>query len=259
MRILLTNDDGINAPGLRCLIEIASKFSDDIWVVAPEVEQSGAGHSLSLRRPLRIETIAPTQFCINGTPTDCVLLALKEIMQDNPPDLLFSGVNRGANIGKDITYSGTIAAAMEGALFSIPSIALSQTCARDETPPWDVPTHYAHDVIKQILSCSIPEHTLINVNFPNTSVEEVKGVKVTPQGLCKLGERIYKNHDPEGVPYYWISTTRNTEGDKPNSDFAAVGEGYISVTPIQLDLTHYDMVSSLDKALSCSFSHVGAE
>lgn len=250
MRILVTNDDGINAPGLAVLHQIAASLSDDVWIVAPETEQSCASHSLSLRRPLRIRSLTTHSYAVDGTPTDCVLLAIKEIMKDHKPDLVLSGINRGANLGEDVTYSGTIAAAMEGTLLDIPSIAFSQCITPDTPVRWETPHHYAHQLITSILEVGIPENTLININFPDIAPEDVKGIKTVPQGKRKLGDNLYRNTDPEGNPYYWIGPVRNIEKDPKGSDLEAISNGYITVTPIYLDLTNYAALEPLNKAFN---------
>ena len=250
MRILITNDDGVNAPGLTVLRHIAESLTDDVWVVAPETEQSCASHSLSLRKPLRIRSLTPRYYAIDGTPTDCVLLAVKEIMKDHKPDLVLSGINRGANLGEDVTYSGTIAAAMEGTLLDIPSIAFSQSIMPNKPIHWETPHHYARQLITSILDVGIPDNTLININFPDRESEKIKGIKTVPQGKRKLGDNLYRNIDPEGVPYYWIGPVRNIEKDPKGSDLEAISEGYITVTPIYLDLTNHAALEPLSKAFN---------
>lgn len=253
MRILITNDDGINAPGIAVLQTIAASLSDDVWVVAPETEQSCSAHSLSLRRPLRIRKLTERHFAVDGTPTDSVLLAVKEIIKDKKPDLLLSGVNRGSNLGEDVTYSGTVAAAMEGTLFDIPSIALSQSVQINTPVKWSVPETHATAVIKNILKETIPHNTLINLNFPNVEAHAVKGVMVAPQGKRKLGDNVHCNYDPDGNPYYWIGAVRNVEKDPPESDFAAISSGYISMTPICLDLTNYKVLDRFKQQFTRDF------
>src|SRR5918995_6702534 len=174
MRILLTNDDGINARGLDLLETVARRFSDDIWVVAPTEEQSGAGHSLTLTRPVRVRRHDNRRFSVAGTPTDAVMMALAHIMKDSPPDLILSGINRGANLAEDVTYSGTVSAAMEGALAGIKSIALSQAYAREgmgDTVPFAAAEAWAERVLRPLLAAPMPERTLINVNFPALPAE----------------------------------------------------------------------------------------
>ena len=250
MRILVTNDDGVNAQGLIILRQIAETLSDDVWVVAPELEQSCASHSLSLRKPLRIRSITSRYYAVDGTPTDCVLLAVKEIMKEQRPDLVLSGVNRGANLGEDVTYSGTIAAAMEGTLLDIPSIAFSQSISPDKPIHWETAHHYAGNLITRIIGAGIADNTLININFPDLTPENVKGIRTVPQGKRKLGDNLYRNIDPEGKPYYWIGPVRNIAKDPQGSDLEAISEGYITVTPLYLDLTNYAAIEPLNTVLN---------
>jgi len=183
MRVLVSNDDGINAAGLESLERIAAKISKDVWIVAPETEQSGAGHSLSLHLPVRVRKLAAKRFAISGTPTDCVLLALKEVVPKKPKvSLVLSGVNRGSNAGDDITYSGTVAAAMEGTNLEVPSIALSQTCNDLDAVQWKTAEKFAPDLIKKLVKQGWPKGTFININFPACVPSKVKGVRVCPQG-----------------------------------------------------------------------------
>ncbi|MBM3645681.1 MAG: 5'/3'-nucleotidase SurE [Alphaproteobacteria bacterium] len=240
-RILVTNDDGINAPGLETLIEVARGLSDDVWVVAPEMNQSGAGHSLSLSRPIRAREISETKFAIEGTPTDCVLFAGKHLLTDKRPDLVLSGVNRGTNMADDVTYSGTIAAAMEGCLLGIPSVALSQAHAADHPVKWATALHWAPDVLRRALSIEWPRHSFLNVNFPDVPAASVKGIEVTRQGHCDFGGHIVERRDPRGGAYYWIAYAPDERNLEDDSDIRAVRSGHISVTPLQLDLTHEAM------------------
>src|SRR5271156_2018155 len=184
MRILLTNDDGIHAAGLKLLELIAGELSDDVTVVAPENDQSGVAHSLSLSDPLRLREIGPRHFALKGTPTDCVIMGVRRILADRPPDLVLSGVNRGQNVAEDVTYSGTIAGAMEGAILGIPSIALSQAYGGAVGRPlidWDATEAHAASVLEKILRIGIPAGVLINVNFPACEPAQVAGVAVTSQ------------------------------------------------------------------------------
>lgn len=246
MRILVTNDDSVHSEGLRILETLAYTISDDVWVVAPETEQSAVSHALSLRRPLRIRSIRKNWYAVDGTPTDCVVIAVKEIMKDAKPHLILSGINHGANLGEDITYSGTVAAAIEGTLLDIPSIALSQFY-QDTPLDWRIAEHFGSQVIATTLKVGIPYNTLININFPLVArIQDVKGIKVVPQGRRKLGDNVYKKYDPKGEPYYWISSMRNIDKDPPFSDFAAINDGYISVTPIHLNLTDYNALELYD-------------
>ena len=240
MRILVSNDDGINARGLKVLERVAKTLSKDVWVVAPETEQSGASHSLTLHEPLRIRRLSSRRFAVRGTPTDCVMLAIYHIIKGAQPGLVLSGVNRGANIGDDVTYSGTIAAAMEGAILGVPSIALSQSLRGDHPVKWSTAEHFAPDIIRHLLESGWPNQVLININFPDLVESAVKGVKVTVQGRRDVRDLMIDDRvDARGIPYYWLGF-RHQAGAPPaaESDLAAVADGHISLTPLQLDLTH---------------------
>ena len=254
MRILLTNDDGYHAPGLKVLEEIAAGFSDDIWVVAPAEEQSGAGHSLTLTRPLRIRRHGEKRFAVSGTPTDAVMMALAKIMQDRQPDLILSGVNRGANLAEDVTYSGTVSAAMEGALAGVRSIALSQVYAREgmgDTVPFAAARDWGARVLEPLLGLDWAPHTLVNVNFPALAPEEVKGVRVANQGLRDYGRlRIVSNRDPRGYEYHWFALGPTIETPAHSTDLEAIADGYVAVTPLHLDLTHRDSLKLLESVYS---------
>ena len=242
MRILLTNDDGVNARGLKLLEGIASLFSDDVWVVAPTEEQSGAGHSLTLTVPLRVRKLGERRYCVAGTPTDAVMMGLARIMEEARPDLILSGVNRGANLGEDVTYSGTVSAAMEGALAGIPSIALSQCYERQgmgDQVPFAAAEAWAERVLRPLLATPMPPRTLINVNFPALGPDQVRGVKVVRQGLRDYGRlRIDRRTDPRGYDYYWFALGPALETPGHMTDLEAIADGYVSVTPLHLDLTH---------------------
>jgi 5'-nucleotidase len=241
MRILLTNDDGIHAPGLGVLETIAKSLSDDIFVVAPETDQSGVAHSLSLNNPLRLREISPRHFAVQGTPTDCVLMGVRKIMTDAKPDLILSGVNRGQNVAEDVTYSGTIAAAMEGALLGVPSIALSQAYGGPEGPRsirWDCAEAHAAALIGKILKAGIAAGTLVNVNFPACAPGDVAGVAVTTQGKRDTElMRIEERRDGRGNPYYWLMFQRGAFTPEAGTDIEAIAAKKISLTPLRLDLT----------------------
>jgi 5'-nucleotidase len=237
-RILVTNDDGINAPGLRVLEKIAKSLSDDVWVVAPESEQSASGHSLTLTLPLRVRKAGARKFAVDGTPTDSVLLGVRHIINGKKPDLMLSGVNAGGNLGEDITYSGTVAAAMEGTLLGIPSIALSQMRVYGENVGWGPTERHAVHIIKKLTRETWPSNVLMNVNFPDLPAEDVEKIEVTVQGRRKIGDAITTGRDPRGYDYVWIGAERNEDPSFRGSDLKAVNEGRISVTPLCLDLTH---------------------
>lgn len=242
MRILLTNDDGIHARGLAVLETIARRFSDDVTVVAPAEEQSGAGHSLTLTRPLRIRSLGHRRYAVTGTPTDAVMMALARIMADAPPDLILSGVNRGANLAEDVTYSGTVSAAMEGALAGVRAIALSQVYAREgmaETVPFDAAAGWGERVLRPLIDAPFAPGMLVNVNFPARPAADVRGVRVARQGVRDYGRlRIVERTDPRGYDYYWFALDTVPGDPPPETDLAAVHDGWIAVTPLHLDLTH---------------------
>jgi 5'-nucleotidase len=242
VRILITNDDGVNARGLKLLESVARKFSDDIWIVAPTEEQSGAGHSLTLSRPVRLRRHEERRFSVTGTPTDAVMLALAHIMKDAPPDLILSGINRGANLAEDVTYSGTVSAAMEGALAGVRSIALSQAYSREgmgDTVPFAAAEAWAARVLGPLLDFGTDAGTLININFPALPPDEVKGIRTCRQGLRDYGRlRIVQRTDPRGYPYYWFGLGPMLQTPGQSTDLEAIAEGYVTVSPLHLDLTH---------------------
>ncbi|MCX7338091.1 MAG: 5'/3'-nucleotidase SurE [Alphaproteobacteria bacterium] len=251
MRILISNDDGIHAHGLKVLEKIAHTLSDDVWVVVPELDQSGSGHSLTLRDPLRLREVSDRKFAVSGTPTDCVMSAIYHLMKDHPPELVLSGVNNGANLAEDVTYSGTIAAAMEAKLLGVPSIALSLVTSNKHPPKWATAEHYAPDILKKLIAQKIPEHVLININFPDFIVPSVKGIKITSQGYRNMTDNLVQCTDPRGNFYYWIGAGDHRFCEPPvpppaGTDLAAVREGYISITPLSLNLTHKSTASMLE-------------
>ena len=254
MRILLSNDDGIHAPGLKVLEKIAKSLSSDVWVVAPESEQSGAGHSLTLSDPLRLRKISSKKYAVAGTPTDCVLMAIKHIMiNDNKPDLVLAGVNRGQNVADDVTYSGTIAAAMEGTVLGVPSIALSQAYGFDgkQNVHWSTAEAHAPAIIEKLVGIGWQSDVLMNVNFPDVPPHLVGGIDVTRQGkrdqsLIKIEERV----DGRANPYYWTGFQRIPSNPSKGTDLRAIYDRRISITPLHLDLTHGAARKKLDAAFS---------
>jgi 5'-nucleotidase len=253
MRILLTNDDGIDAPGLHALRQIAAQLSDDVWVVAPETNQSGASHSLSLNEPLRMREIDQRAFAVRGTPTDSVIMGIRHVLKDHPPQLLLSGVNRGANMAEDVTYSGTIAGAFEGTILGVRSIALSQAhgIERAKGPRWDTAIAHAPGLIRQLLGLEWPASTLMNINFPDRDPDAVAGLSVTVQGRRDPGLlNIEERRDTWGNPYYWLAFERRRSAAQQGSDLWAVYSGRISVTPLLLNLTHESMRDKLAQVLS---------
>ena len=249
-RILLSNDDGISAHGLVVLEKIARALSDDVWVVAPASEQSGAGHSLTLHFPLRPVKVSDRRYTINGTPTDCVLVAINNLMRDHPPDLVLSGINMGVNLGEDVHYSGTVAAAMEGALLGYRAIAMSQDFEDAENIFWTAGLRFAPDLIRQACAVGWSKQVLINVNFPNRDPDDIKGLKVSRQGKHKIGDDLMHRNDPRVKPYIWIAGRRLANANVEGTDLKAVADGYISVTPLNVDLTHDESMKTLGRAFA---------
>ncbi|MDI6837016.1 MAG: 5'/3'-nucleotidase SurE [Rhizobiaceae bacterium] len=252
MRILLTNDDGIHAEGLAVLERIALTLSDDVWVVAPETDQSGLAHSLTLSEPLRLRKVSDRHFALRGTPTDCVIMGIREVM-DGKPDLVLSGVNAGSNLADDVTYSGTVAGAIEGTLQGVRSIALSQSYTyTPEGPryiPWENAEALAPDLICKLMAAEMTPDTLLNVNFPNCAPKEVQGISVTSQGKLDFGLTVEQRSDGRGFPYYWLRFGERQGHFREGTDIHAVKNNRISVTPLKLDLTDYSAQDRVAKAL----------
>jgi 5'-nucleotidase len=248
MRILLTNDDGIHAPGLAVLEKIARQFSDDIWICAPDEEQSGMGHALTLTRPVRLRKHGERRFSVTGTPTDAVTMGLRKVIEAQP-DVILSGVNRGANLADDITYSGTVSAAIEGALAGVRSIAMSQVYTketRNSDSAFDAATEWGARVLGPLLDTPLPKRTLVNVNFPPIAPDAVKGVRAVRQGFHDYSRgTVVEGRDPRGFQYYWFGLEAIEHTLDHGTDLEAIDEGYISVTPLQLDLTHHSSLGAL--------------
>ena len=247
-RILISNDDGIHAPGIKVLERIAKKLSKDVWVVAPETEQSAAGHSLTIRRPLRVRKYGAKRFSVDGTPTDAVLLGINTVIKGKKPDLVLSGVNRGANLGEDVTYSGTVAAAMEAVILGIPAFAFSQCVVHGNTPHWNTAEQWAPEVIHKALSVAWGPNILINVNFPDCLPDQVTGIEVTRQGKRKIGDQLVERLDPRNDPYIWIGAQRLEDASEPGTDIEAAYRGAVAVTPLRVDLTDHPTMALLTGA-----------
>lgn len=243
MIILVSNDDGVRAAGIRALVA-ALESVGEVWVVAPDREQSAASHSLSLHRPLRVEELGSRRFAVDGTPTDCVNLAINGILPTRP-DLVVSGINHGANMGDDITYSGTVSAAMEGTLLNVPSIAVS--LAWKEELDFSAAAQFAQRLARSVLEHGLPRDTLLNVNVPPLPASELRGYLVTRQGKRKYGDAIVEKVDPRGKKYYWIGGEDLGFIAAEGTDFTAVEGGYISVTPLHLDLTNYASIAQVNE------------
>ena len=241
MRVLLTNDDGIYAPGLEVLERIAARLSDDVWICAPTEEQSGAGHSLTLTRPVRLRQHDARRFSVSGTPTDAVTMALKRLMPE-PPDLILSGVNRGANLGDDVTYSGTVSAAFEGALAGIRAVALSQVYKSESqgaNVSFDAAEHWGEAVLRPLLDAPFATRTLVNVNFPPLAADAVNGIRVVRQGFHDYARgSVVEGTDPRGFPYFWFGLHGIEHTPGHQTDLEAIADGFVAVTPLQLDFTH---------------------
>ena len=251
MRILVTNDDGIHAEGLDICEQIARALSDDVWVIAPEYDQSGVAHSLTLNDPLRLRQVAERRFAVRGTPTDCVIMGARHVLNGKGPDLVLSGVNRGRNAGEDVIYSGTVAGAVEGTVIGVPSLALSQAYAsRSGRPPyWETSLRHGPDLIRRVVAEGIPRDVLINVNFPDCPPDEVKRIAVTTQGR-RMQERLQidQRKDGRGNPYYWIAYVRHAFAPAEHgTDLAALEEHCIAVTPLKLDMTDEPYMTQLAK------------
>ncbi len=256
MRILITNDDGINSPGLVTLENIARQFTDDVWVVAPELDQSGLAHSLSLNDPLRLRKLSDKHYAVRGTPSDCVIMAIRRLLADGKPDLVLSGVNSGANMAEDLTYSGTVAGAIEGTLLGVNSIALSQayTYHEDErVVPWETAATHAAAIIRKVLDFGFPDGILYNLNFPNCAPDAVSGIAVTHQGKLAHALHIDERRDGRNLPYYWLMYRRSKTAAGPGSDVEAVENGRISITPLRIDMT----ADNLRDPLNQHFNGVG--
>ncbi len=243
MIILVSNDDGIRAAGIQALEKALAPLGE-VWVVAPDRERSAASHSLTLDRPLRVEQMGPRRYAVDGTPTDCVNLAINGIMPSRP-GLVVSGINHGANLGDDITYSGTVSAAMEGTLLNVSSIAISLVSANGSD--LDTAASFAVRLAQSVIERGLPRDTLLNVNVPALPLSEVRGYAITRQGKRRYGDAIVEKVDPRGKKYYWIGGDDSGFVPEEGTDGTAVEGGYVSVTPLHLDLTNYASISQLDQ------------
>ena len=252
MRILLTNDDGIHAEGLDALERIARTLSDDVWIVAPETDQSGFAHSLSLSEPLRLREVGEKRFALRGTPTDCVIMGARHVLP-GMADLVLSGVNSGSNVADDVSYSGTVAGAIEGTMLGIRSVALSQAynfADQERVVPYQTAEALAPPILEKLLADSWDPDVLININFPNCSPEQARGTQVTSQGRLAHGLSVDHRRDGRGIPYFWLRFERAEQEALEGTDLHAVRAGYVSVTPLQLDMTAHAMRDRLAKALA---------
>ena len=261
MRILVTNDDGIEAEGINLLTELAYQLSDDIWVCAPHGQQSCASHALTMGRPLRVYDQGEKRFSVDGTPGDSVLLAINKLMPERP-DLVLSGINHGHNVGHDVTYSGTVAGAMEGTLLGIRSIAfsagMSEIVSGKWTFEWDVPKKFLVKIAQDLLTLDWPQLTLMNVNFPHAPVSDITGIRLAHHMDAKMKDEVIERHDRWGRPYYWVGHSTRHETIAHDSDVAAVKDKAIAITPIKIDMTDYNMLKTMTESLKDSFSSLTA-
>ncbi len=242
MRILVSNDDGINARGVQALVQAVSSLGE-VWLVAPEREQSAASHALSLHHPLRIRKHAERQFAIDGTPADCVYVAINHLLKDARPDLVVSGINHGPNLADDVIYSGTVAAAMEGSILNVPSIAFSLV-NRKGLHQFEAAAQFAHALVKSALENPLPRRMLLNVNIPGSG--PLNGYEITRLGRHSYGADVIEKEDPRGRKYYWIGGTGYEHVKEPGTDVTAViDENRVSVTPLMLDFTDRTLLQQL--------------
>lgn len=238
MHILVTNDDGIHSPGLAALVQALSAVGQ-VWVVAPDRERTAVAHAVTLHKPLRLHRLAPRTFSVNGTPVDCVNLALVKVMP-KPPVMVVSGINKGVNLGDDVMYSGTVSGAMEGTILGVPSLAISQQ--GQDRFRFAVGARYAERVVRLVLEQGLPEETLLNVNIPDLPRRSIKGVRITCLSRRRFDNPIIEKLDPHGRKYYWIAGTRTSWSRSKDADHEALEEGFVSITPIHLDVTHYGVL-----------------
>lgn len=248
MRILCSNDDGIHARGLESLVKIARELSDDVWVVAPQEEQSGAARALTLAHPIRIRKYEERRFSVTGTPTDAVMMGITKILSDKKPDLVLSGVNNGQNIAEDVTFSGTIAAALQGMSMGVPSLALSLARFSRDTARWRTPEAHGAEIVRNLLKAGWPDDVIVNVNFPDRDPEDIKEIEVTSQGHRDAVQLFAEERkDLRGGTYYWYGYTGELSDPPEGTDLKAIYEGRISITPLHLALTHEDSRAALSK------------
>lgn len=248
-RVLLVNDDGLEAPGLKLLEKLVTPLAREVWTVAPEREESGTGHAFSLHRPLRLRQASERRFAVDGLPADAAIIALGEVMRDNPPDIVLSGVNRGANIGDDVMYSGTVGAAAEAAMSGFPAVAFSLDRAPENEAKWETVERHLAETLQWLLAASWPHRIVLNVNFPDVSPDAVQGRRVATVGRRKPGGEIARGQDPAGKPYLWIGSKRVYGDVSTDSDIQATRDGYISMTPLTLDMTDYGHMAAAREKL----------
>jgi 5'-nucleotidase len=250
-KVLLTNDDGFEAPGLRVLTEVAEELAEEVWIVAPNYDQSGTSHSISLHNPLRVSQKDERRYSVSGTPGDCVAMAVRHLMVSEKPDLILSGINRGANLGIETVFSGTVGAAMTGMLLGIPSMALSQTFSDRNAVRWDTARALAPKVITQFAKGNWSHGSILNINFPDVPVGEVGPIELTTQGTGLMEDvDVISAIDPRSLEYHWLRLRRSAREDLPGSETFAIRKGRVSVTPLQFERTNQNILVSLQAGLT---------
>jgi len=239
--ILVTNDDGFFSKGIQTLAEVLQELGE-VYIVAPDRDRSAVSHALTMHRPLKVDLIKEKCFSVNGTPTDCVVVGVKKLLP-REPDLLVSGINKGANLGEDVTYSGTVSAAIEGTILNVPSFAISLVGERPFR--YETASHFALRIAKFVLEKKLPTDTLLNVNVPNKALQEIKGIKVTNQGKRSYENSIHEIYSPWGEKQYWIGGGIVSWQKMEGTDIQAIMENYVSVTPLHIDLTNYQALDYL--------------
>ncbi len=241
MHLLLSNDDGIHSSGLRCLANALAELGE-ITVVAPNRNRSASSNSLTLERPLRAQEVQPNWYSVDGTPTDCVHLAITGLVSKEP-NIVVSGINAGANLGDDVIYSGTVAAAMEGRFLGLPSVAISITSFQPEY--LEDAAKISKQIISELSNTTLPKDVIININIPNVSLAELQGIQVTRLGNRHKAEPVIRSADPRGKPIYWVGAAGPEQDAGPGTDFHAINNNYVSVSPMHLDLTHYQAMDAV--------------
>lgn len=261
-RIMITNDDGYNSAGIMLLKEISEEFSNDVWIVAPEFEKSGASHALSFQNSLTLKKHDERVFSVNGTPSDCVVIGIQKVLKEKSPDIIFSGINSGCNVGEDVTYSGTIAAAMEGIIRKIPSIAISQNyeSGKKNEIVWDSSKKFLKEILSNLTSIGWSDNTFMNINFPHCLSKDVKGLEITSQGNRENDDlvlyEVEKNEFRFGLKRRIENNVSNLSNNSKSSssssmtDVQAIANQYISITPLHIDLTHSQSLDYLKTSLN---------
>ncbi len=245
-RVILTNDDGIDAPGMAVLEEIAAQLAKEVWVVAPEKDQSGQSHAISLHHALRVHERGPRRFAVTGTPGDCAAMGLCHLMKDHPPQLMLSGVNRGVNLGIETVFSGTVGGAMTSMMLGVPAIALSQAFTDRRNVPWDTARTLGAATIQKLVETGWSKNACLNVNFPPIPASEVGPIALAKQGEGLIGGmNVETRTDPRGMTYHWLNFHRSDRPQSPGTDYSAMRAGRIVVTPLRYDRTDEDAYNDL--------------